>query len=137
VNYLLGVGPTADGAFPQAVYDNMKVVGEWMKKNARSVQHVQPLPANETASVPATSKNNYRYLFAIPEFKNGSKYDEDRLPAKDETISLKTPLQAKSVSMVSSGQKLNFIYTEGQVVINLPAGVRTNLVDVIEVELKK
>jgi alpha-L-fucosidase len=137
VNYLLGVGPTADGVFPQAVYDNMKVVGDWMKKNARSVQHVQQLPASETASVPALSKNNYRYLFAIPVFKNESKYEEDRLPAKDETISLKTTLQPKSVSIVSSGQKLNFKYADGQVVIDLPAGVRTNLVDVIEVELKK
>ena len=137
VNYLLGVGPTADGVFPQAVYDNMKVVGDWMKKNARSVQHVQQLPANEMASVPAMSKNNYRYLFAIPVFKNDSKYDEDRLPAKDETISLKTSLHPKSVSIVGSGQKLNFKYADGQLVIDLPAGVRSNLVDVIEVELKK
>jgi alpha-L-fucosidase len=137
VNYLLGVGPTGDGVFPQAVYDNMKVVGDWMKKNARSVQHVQPLTASETASVPALSKNNYRYLFAIPVFKNESKYEEDRLPAKDETLSLKTALQPKSVSMVSSGQKLHFKYADGQVVIDLPASVRSNLVDVIEVLLKK
>jgi alpha-L-fucosidase len=98
---------------------------------------VQPLPANETASVPATLKNNYRYLFAIPAFKNGSKYEEDRLPAKDETISLKTLLQPKSVSIISLGKKLNYIYADGQVIIDLPASVRTNLVDVIEVELKK
>src|SRR6185503_6895635 len=104
VNYLLGVGPTADGVFPQAVYNNMQVVGDWMKKNGRSVQQVQQLPADETASIPATSKNNYRYLFAIPAFKNGSKYDEDRLPAKDETISLKTSFQPKSVSMLGSRQ---------------------------------
>jgi alpha-L-fucosidase len=137
VNYLLGVGPTGDGVFPQAVYDNMKVVGDWIKKNARSVQQVQQLPANETASVPTTSKNNYRYLFAIPAFKNGSKYEADRLPAKDETISLKTTLQPTAVSLLGSGQKLNFIYADGQVVIDLPAGVRTNLVDVIEIALKK
>jgi len=39
--------------------------------------------------------------------------------------------------IVGSGQKLNFKYAGGQVVIDLPAGVRSNLVDVIEVELKK
>jgi alpha-L-fucosidase len=137
VNYLLGVGPTADGVFPQAVYDNMKVVGDWMKKNGRAVQQVQQLPAGESASVPATAKNNYRYLFAIPEFKNGSKYDEDRLPAKDTVISLTTPLAATSVSLVGSGKNLHFRHEGGQVVIELPASVRTNLVDVIEVALKK
>jgi len=137
VNYLLGVGPTADGEFPQAVYDNMKIVGDWMRKNAPSVQHVQQLPSDETASVPATSKGNYRFLFAIPQFKNGSKYDKDRLPAKDETISLKTSFQPESVSVLASGKKLDFKYSDGQVIIDLPANVRTNLVDVIQVELKK
>jgi alpha-L-fucosidase len=137
VNYLLGVGPTSDGVFPQAVYENMKVVGDWMKKNGRSVQHVQQLPVDETASVPATSKDNYRYLFAIPQFKNGSKYDEDRQPAKDEAISLNTSSRPKSVSLLASGKKLNFKYADGQVLIDLPANVRTNLVDVIVVECKK
>jgi len=137
VNYLLGVGPTADGVFPQAVYDNMKVVADWMKKNGRAVQHVQQLPAGELASVPATAKNNFRYLFAIPEFKNGGKYDEDRLPAKDTVISLTTPLTPKSVSLVASEKKLHFKYEGGQVIIDLPANVRSNLVDVIEVALKK
>ena len=136
VNYLLGVGPTADGEFPQAVYDNMKVVSGWMKKNGRSVKQVQQLPADEKASVPATAKNNYRYLFAIPAFKNGSKYEEDRLPATDTTIYLKTSHQPTSVSIAGSGKELHFNYTDGQVVIDLPAGVRTNLVDVIEVALK-
>jgi alpha-L-fucosidase len=137
VNYLLGVGPTSDGVFPQAVYDNMNVVGHWMKKNRTCVQHVTQLPSGETASVPATAKDNFRYLFAIPKFKNGSKYEQDRLPATDETLLLKTLFQPKSVSILESGQKLNFKYTDGQVIIDLPSGVRTNLVDVIQVELKK
>jgi alpha-L-fucosidase len=101
------------------------------------VQQVQQWPADEKASVPATAKNNYRYLFVIPAFKNGSKYDEDRLPATDTAISLKTSLQPTSVTLVGSRQKLHFTYTNEQLVIDVPAGIRTNLVDVIEVELKK
>ncbi|OQP62863.1 glycoside hydrolase [Niastella vici] len=135
VNYLLGVGPTADGVFPQSVYDNMKVVAGWMKKNSRSVQQVQQLPAGETASVPATANKNYRYLFAIPAFKEGGKYDADRLPAKDTTISLQTTLQPTAVSLLGSKQKINYKYTNGQLIIDLPAGIRTDLVDVIEVKL--
>lgn len=135
VNYLLGVGPTSDGIFPQAVYDNMKIVGAWMKKNERSVKHVQQLPVNETASVPATSKDNYRFLFAIPEFKEGGKYEADRLPAKDVTLVLKTATKPKSVLLLDSGKKLNFRYNDNEVSIDLPAGLRTQLVDVVQVEL--
>ncbi len=135
VNYLLGVGPTADGIFPDAVYRNMKLVEDWMKINGVSVQHVQQLPPGETASVPSTAKGNYRYLFAIPEFKENAKYDEDRLPAKDITITLKTLYQPKSVSILGSGKKLIFNYADGVLSIELPAGIRSNLVDVVQVEL--
>jgi alpha-L-fucosidase len=98
---------------------------------------VQQLPQNETASVPATSKNQYRYLFAVPEFKENGKYDEDRLPAKDITIALKTSIQPKSVSLLASKKKLYFKYTDGELKIKLPATLRTNLVDVVQVELSK
>jgi alpha-L-fucosidase len=137
VNYLLGVGPTSDGVFPQTVYDNMKVIGDWIKQNRRSVEHVQQLPLNETASVPATAKGNYRYLFAIPEFKDGGKYDQDRLPAKDQSLIFRTVAPPKMVSLVASGQKLNYTYANGEVSISLPASVRTSLVDVVQIELEQ
>jgi len=135
VNYLLGVGPTSDGVFPEAVYKNMKVVQEWMKINKRSVENVKQLPTGESASVPATANGNFRYLFAIPEFKENGKYDEDRLPAKDITVTLKIKNKPGSIILVASGKKLNFSFAEGQATINLPANMRTDLVDVIQVEL--
>ena len=138
VNYLLGVGPTSDGIFPDAVYKNMKVIGEWMKKNGESVKLVQELPEGESASVPATAQlNKCRYLFCIPEFRNNGKYDEDRLAATDITITLTTAQKPSSVSILGSGKKLNFNYVNGQVIIEVPANVRTELVDVVKVELKK
>lgn len=135
VNYLLGVGPTADGIFPTAVYTNMKVVQNWMNINRKSVKNVKQLPANELSSVPATSDGNLRYLFAIPEFKDGGKYETDRLPAKDITIIFKTAQKPKGVSILGTSNKLNFKYTNNQVFINLPATLRTSLVDVVQVEL--
>ena len=137
VNYLLGVGPTSDGIFPAAVYTNMKVIAGWMKLNGSAVQHVQQLPENETASVPATSNNNTRYLFAIPAFKNNGKYDADRLPATDTVVILHTTQQPKTVTILGSGKKLSFDYNNAQLTIQVPAAIRTDLVDVIKVELKK
>ncbi len=135
VNYLLGVGPTSDGIFPDAVYQNMKIVQEWMKLNGRSVKNVGQLPKDEWASVPATANKNFRYLFAIPEFKGDGKYEQDKLPAKNIVITMETPWQPKSVILLATGNKLKFDYADGELRIDLPASMRTELVDVIAVEL--
>lgn len=135
VNLLLGVGPTSDGIFPEAVYQNMKVVEVWMKANYRSVKNVKQLPENEISSVPATARENIRYLFAIPQFRNGGKYEADRVLAEDITLTLKTSLKPKAVSLLGSGQKLAFRYSGDIASIELPASLRTNLVDVVKVEL--
>ena len=133
VNYLLGVGPKADGSMPDAVYQNMKVVEDWMKVNGKSVKHVKQLPADEWASVPATASDNLRFLFAIPEFKDNGTYEKDRLPAKDTSLVLKTTNKPQSVLLLASGKKLNYTYYDNQVKIDLPAALRSNLVDVVQV----
>lgn len=135
VNFLLGVGPTSEGVFPDAVYTNMKVVENWMKANGCSVKEAGQLPVGEEASVPATAHQNIRYLFAIPKFKDGGKYEKDRLPVKDCTITLKTDHKPKSVALLESGQKLAFRYSEHTISIDLPAKFRSDLVDVVKVEL--
>lgn len=135
VNYLPSVGPKADGSMPEAVFKNMKVVADWMKVNGKAVKNTKQLPANEKASVPATSNNNIRYLFAIPEFENNGMYEKDRLPAKDTTLVLKGINNPKSVFLLGSDKGLRFTYTDKQVVIDLPASLRSDLVDVVQVTL--
>ncbi len=61
VNYLLGVGPMKDGQFCDDIYKNMTVVAGWMEKHAPAVKgSAKPLPAGETASVPATAAGKTR-----------------------------------------------------------------------------
>lgn len=134
VNYLPSVGPRADGSMPDAVYQHMKVVADWMKANGRSVQKAKQLPAGEWASVPATASGNLRYLFAIPAFRNNGMYEKDRLPAQDTVLTLKTALKPRSVSILGTGKSLNFSYTDRAVVIELPADLRSDLVDVVQVQ---
>ncbi|HEX7845988.1 MAG TPA: glycoside hydrolase, partial [Chitinophagaceae bacterium] len=133
VNYLPSIGPKADGSMADAVYTNMKVVADWMKINSAAVTHVKELPADEWASAPATAKDNYRYLFAIHEFKNKGMYEKDRLPVKDTSIVLKTTNKPQSVILLGSGKKLKYTYTDNQLVIDLPVALRSDLVDVVQV----
>src|SRR5437763_7636979 len=43
-NYLLNVGPTAEGVIPQPSQDNLRAVGRWLKVNGESVYGAGPTP---------------------------------------------------------------------------------------------
>ncbi len=134
VNYLLGVGPTRDGEFVDAIYTNMAIVGGWMKQNSAAVKGTKPLPPDESASVPAVTSGAARYLFAAPKFGRGS-YPEDLIPATDETLTLNGVSKPKSVKLLADGSALESSYANGIVTIELPASKRTTLVDVVQVNL--
>ncbi len=43
-NYLLNVGPTAEGVIPQASQDNLRAVGRWLKVNGEAIYGARPTP---------------------------------------------------------------------------------------------
>jgi alpha-L-fucosidase len=43
-NYLLNVGPTAEGLFPQASIDRLREIGQWMRVNGESIYATQASP---------------------------------------------------------------------------------------------
>jgi len=43
-NYLLNVGPTAEGVFPAASIDRLRAIGAWMKINGESIYSTQASP---------------------------------------------------------------------------------------------
>jgi alpha-L-fucosidase len=43
-NYLLNVGPTAEGVIPQIAQENLRTVGRWLKANGESVYGAGPSP---------------------------------------------------------------------------------------------
>ena len=135
INYLLGVGPMASGEFTGEIYQNMAVVGEWIKRNGLSVRGTKPLPSGESSSVPATALASTRYLFLLPQFKKGGVYDEDLLPADDLTLTLKGVARPRAVKLLGDGAALKYDYSDNTVTIQVPAGKRSQLVDVVKVDL--
>jgi alpha-L-fucosidase len=137
INYLLGVGPMASGEMSPGVYQNMAVVRDWMKTNGRAVHGAGPLPAGETASVPATARDGERFLFAVPEFKAGSASPEAQLPTTDRGLRLSGLTQVPTVArLLGTGQRLEFSHADGVVIVRLPARLRSSLVDVVELQLR-
>lgn len=135
INYLLGVGPMSTGEFTPEIYQNMMVVASWMKLNRRAVRGTKPLPASESASVPATASPLSRYLFVLPQFKEGGAYDKDLLPPVDMTLALKGVSRPSAVKLLSNGQTLKYDYADNVVTVLVPASVRTKLVDVVQIDL--
>jgi alpha-L-fucosidase len=48
-NFLLNIGPTADGLFPQASIERLAQMGAWMKVNGESIYETQASPFKELA----------------------------------------------------------------------------------------
>ena len=139
INYLLGVGPRADGELAPEIYREMAVVGLWLKRHRRAVEEAQPLAVGESASTPATARGSTRYLFALPAFKPEPSGKEGRFPADllaptDVTLTLQGVARPVSVRLMG-GAKLEHEYSAGVLSVNLPADKRTALPDVVEVRL--
>ena len=135
INYLLGIGPMATGQLSDKAYENMAVVAEWMKHNGASVRGTKPLPAGESASVPATSQGTKRYLFAIPSFRGDSPQDRDMRPFTDQSLRLDGVAKPAAVKLLGDGGALEFDHSNRHLSVELPAARRTKLVDVVEVTL--
>ena len=73
-NYLLNVGPMADGVIPQPSQDTLRTVGRWLKVNGEAVYGAGPTPFGEELGEPSCtgatdgrgnplflSRNEYRF----------------------------------------------------------------------------
>jgi alpha-L-fucosidase len=57
-NYLLNVGPTAEGVIPQPSQDNLRAVGRWLKVNGEAIYGAGPTPfGEELGELSATEKD--------------------------------------------------------------------------------
>jgi alpha-L-fucosidase len=74
-NYLLNIGPTSEGIFPQPSLDRLKLIGTWMKVNGASIYGTQAGPFKRsgwgkcTQKQTATGTRLYLHVFDWP--KNG------------------------------------------------------------------
>ena len=135
INYLLGIGPDGQGELHPDAYANMAAVAGWMRQNGRAIRGTKPLPAAESASVPATAAGSIRYLFALRQFKQGRMLDHDMLPLADLTLTLRGVAKPDAVKLLGEGTDLEYGYSDRTITVRLPAALRTKLVDVVEVEL--
>ena len=78
-NYLLNVGPTAEGLIPQPSQDNLRAVGRWLKVNGEAIYDAGPTPfGEELGSYSETEKDKS----GKPAFKAGTEWRCTTKPGK-------------------------------------------------------
>ena len=80
-NYLLNVGPKADGTFPQESIDLLKGMGAWMKVNGESIYGTTASPFAPVSWGRITKKENKAIPFFICMYLTGRKMRKLVTPA--------------------------------------------------------
>ncbi|HET9570608.1 MAG TPA: alpha-L-fucosidase [Bacteroidales bacterium] len=123
-NYMLNIGPRADGSIPETNADFLRISGAWIKQHQDAIYGAGASPWQKSLPWGDCTMTGNRLNLFVFDWKPG---DDIFLPG------LKTKI--KSVTMNQGKLKLTFQQTEdGWAHITLPLIVKKELVEVINVE---
>lgn len=122
-NYLLNIGPTADGEIPQASIDRLKEVGAWMKVNGDAIYGTTASPFPFLSWGRATRKGQTLYLHVFNWPENGVL----RVPLDNAT--------RRAYLLSDPGRQLATRRDGSSLVINLPPTAPTKYSATVAVEI--
>ena len=112
-NYLLNVGPTAEGQIPAPSVERLEAIGGWMKKNGESIYGTQASPFEKTPWGRCTRKKlaggkTRLYLHVF------------NWPGDGKLVVPSLAKQPVVASLLASGQQLQAAMQDQNIVISLP-----------------
>jgi alpha-L-fucosidase len=118
-NLLLGVGPDADGRFPNAAVERLEAVGRWMAVNGEAIQGTRAVAPYQVGRVCLTKKGSTVYLIYLAD------KDEFAPPA---SLSIPAIRSGKAVRMLGTETPISSTFDkERGLTIESPENIRQNL----------
>lgn len=106
-NFLLNVGPTAEGEFPSACVERLQEVGQWLRVNGDAIY--------------GTSRSPFAYLsWGVATRKGGTLYLHVFDWPQDGKLVVPLSNEAKSAKLLATGKKLSVKKVGDKLVIKVP-----------------
>jgi alpha-L-fucosidase len=144
-NYLLNVGPTAEGVIPQPSQDNLRAVGRWLKVNGEAVYGAGPTPFGDELGAFDNTRQDKN---GKPVFVQAAKWRCTTRPGKLYIHLFQWPGESFSVAKVKGKVTRAYLLADakhkglkvaqngGQVTVALPARPAEQLASVLVLETR-
>ena len=128
-NFLLNIGPKADGTIPEASIERLKTVGRWMSVNGESIYGSTANPFENVSWGRSTKKetddgNTQLYLHIFDWTKNGKL----EIPRIDNEI--------LGAYLLAGEEKCEFTINENHLVLDIPEEAPDSICSVIRLDIK-
>jgi alpha-L-fucosidase len=112
-NFLLNVGPDANGELPVIAQSRLRDMGDWIKVNGEGIYGTRPIAPYKEGKIAFTQKGNFVYAFYLADSV------ETKLPSE---ISLTTfqPVAGSKLFLMGYRKPLNWKVINKGVVIDIP-----------------
>ena len=114
-NFLLNVGPDADGELPPPALERMEQIGRWMQVNGQAIYGTRPIPPYKVGQVCLTKKSGTLFAICLAE-------EEQTSPP--EQIHIAAVKAAKSVRLLGSPEAVQWTVTPEGLSVSIPQSVR-------------
>ncbi len=114
-NFLLNVGPDADGQLPAPAVERMREMGRWMRVNGEAIYGTRPVAPYKSGRTCLTRKGDKLYMIYLAD------KDETGPPAE---IKVAGVPQGKSLRLLGSGAKFDARFGPDGLTIRVPEGLR-------------
>lgn len=127
-NYLLNIGPKADGTFPEESIQRLEEIGKWMKVNGEAIYGTEASPLDPLPWGECTRKNSGKHTLLYLSVFDWPEGQELAVPGLHHKI--------RSATLLKNGKKLKTTPGTGGLKITLPATAPDSVASVIRLKVK-